>query len=265
MRGDFERLIHDAERANFSGWDFGFLRDRLIEDPLPWDYVRRVRQQLPAASTMLDLCTGGGERLASLAPLPQCTIATESYPPNAPIASHRLRKLGAVVVQVDEETQNCFGPSGAQDGRHPRRGLPLADSSFDLIICRHGSYSSEEVARLLRPGGTFISQLVGEDNYPDLNSRLAGPRTVWIPPGSPEPPTLEEFGLDVLERREAKPQSIFKDIGAIVYYLKAVPWQIADFGVERYLDRLRHLHEEMRDTGGLRTHYHRHLVVARKR
>jgi SAM-dependent methyltransferase len=177
----------------------------------------------------------------------------------------RLRELGAVVVHVDDETQNSYGPSGGQDGPHPKRRLPFVHSSFDLITCRHGSYSSEEVARLLRPGGTFISQLVGEDNYPHLNSRLHGPRTAWIPPGSPKPPTLEEFGLDVLERQEAKPQSIFKDIGAIVYYLKAVPWQIADFDVEHYLDRLRRLYEEMQNTCGLRTHYHRRFVVARKR
>jgi len=154
---------------------------------------------------------------------------------------------------------------GNGDIGHPQRRLPFVDSSFDLVTCRHGSYSSEEVARLLRPGGTFIAQLVGEDNYPHLNSRLHGPRTVWIPPDSAKPPTLEEFGLEVLERQEAKPQAIFKDIGAIVYYLKAVPWQIADFDIERYLDRLHRLYEEMQNTCGLRTHYHRRFVVARKR
>jgi SAM-dependent methyltransferase len=264
MHNDFEQLVRNAEHANFSGWDFAFLRERLVEDSLPWDYSQRVRQQIATATAMLDICTGGGEHLASLARLPLLIVATESYSPNVPIASCRLRNFGAVVVHVDPETQNSYGPSGGEDGLHPRRRLPFADSAFDLIICRHGSYSSEEIARLLRSGGIFISQLVGEDNYPDLNSRLHGPRTVWIPPDSPKPPTLEEFGLDVLERQEAKPKSIFKDIGAVVYYLKAVPWQIADFGVETYLDRLRLLHEEMRDAGGLLTHYHRHLVVARK-
>jgi SAM-dependent methyltransferase len=265
MHKDFEQLVHDAEYANFSGWDFAFLNGRLVEASLPWDYLDRVRQQITNASAMLDLCTGGGERLARLAPLPRVTIATESYGPNIPIASRRLREFDAVVVHVDAETQNSFGPSWGQNGPHPQRRLPFTDSSFDLIICRHGSYSSEEIARLLQPGGIFISQLVGEDNYPHLNSRLHGPPTVWIPPDGPKPPTLEDWELEVLQRMEAKPESIFKDIGAVVYYLKAVPWQIADFAVEPYLDRLRRLHEEMQDTGGLRTHYHRHLIFARKR
>jgi SAM-dependent methyltransferase len=236
----------------------------MIEDPLPWDYLHRARELIPSASAMLDLCTGGGERLADLAPLPRLTVATESYRPNVPIAFCRLRKVRAAVIHVDEEVQNSFGPSSEKDHQHPTRRLPLADASFDLIVCRHGSYSSGEVARLLRPGGLFLSQLVGEDNYPHLNARLGGIGTVWIPPGSPPPPTLEQHGLQVLERQEARPKSIFKDIGAIVYYLKAVPWQIADFSVEAYMNPLRELHKQMRDSGGLQTHYHRRLLLARK-
>jgi SAM-dependent methyltransferase len=265
MPDDCDQLINEAENAGFSGWDFSFLHERLIEDPLPWDYLQRIRQQIPLASAMLDLCTGGGERLAGLAPLPRVTIATESYVPNVPVASGRLRKYGASVVHVDREMQNPFGPSGGADGQHCERRLPFEDSSFDLMVCRHGSFSSEEVARMLRPGGLFISQLVGEDNYPDLNRGLHGRATVWFPHDGPKPPALEDFGLEVLERREAKPASLFKDIGAIVYYLRAVTWQIEDFSVERYLDRLRHLHGEIQNSGGLRTHYHRHLIVARKR
>ncbi|HEY1687152.1 MAG TPA: hypothetical protein VGG19_20495 [Tepidisphaeraceae bacterium] len=265
MLNDFEQLIHDAEQANFSGWDFTFLHERLIEDPLPWNYLHRIRDHISTAIAMLDLCTGGGERLASLASLPRLSIATESYQPNVQIASRRLGKLGAVVIHIDEQTQNAYGPSGDQNCPHPHRRLTFADSSFDLITCRHGYFSSEEVARLLQPGGIFISQLVGGDNYPHLNSRLEGPHTVWTLLGGPNPPTLEDSGLDVFERREAKPRAVFKDVGAIVYYLKAVPWQIAGFDVERYRDRLRCLHEEMQNTGGLHTHYHRRFTVARKR
>lgn len=213
---------------------------------------------------MLDLCTGGGERLAGFAPLPPLSIATESHGPNVRIAFECLRTTGAHVIHVDAETGNVFGPSGGE-GSWPQRRLPFKDAAFDLIVCRHGSFSAEEISRLLRPNGTFISQLVGDDNYPHLNSCLQGAPTVWLSPGRPKPRTLEEAGLEVLERREAKPSAVFKDIGAIVYYLKAVPWQIADFDVESYRDRLRRLQEEIQDTAGLQTHSHRHLVVARKR
>ena len=53
-------------------------------------------------------------------------------------------------------------------------------------------------------------------------------------------------------------------MGAIVYYLKAVPWQIPDFSVEKYKDRLWRLHKSVALAGGFKAHAHRHLIVARK-
>ena len=54
---------------------------------------------------------------------------------------------------------------------------------------------------------------------------------------------LEENGFTILEAKEAFPFQRFYDIGAIVYYLKAIPWQIPDFTVERYYEELYRIHE----------------------
>ena len=43
---------------------------------------------------------------------------------------------------------------------------------------------------------------------------------------------LQENGFTILEAKEELPFQRFYDIGAIVYYLKAIPWQISDFTVE---------------------------------
>jgi SAM-dependent methyltransferase len=264
MTDAFDAFVHDAQQAHFSGWDFSWLKARLIESPPPWDYVQEIRSRFPVAQTMLDLDTGDGKRLAALAPLPSFTVASESYPPNVSIAARNLRRLGVHVIQVDPNTQHQYGPSQNKDAPQPQRCLPFASNSFDLITCRHGSFSAEEIARLLRSGGTFISQLVGDDNFPHLNDLLHGQRTIWRSPNGPPPPSFEDFGLTILQRREAKPSAIFKDIGAVVYYLKAVPWQIRDFSIETYLPRLRSVHEHVRAHNGLHTHTHRHFIIARK-
>ena len=257
---EFDRLVAEAEKTSFHGWDFGFLTNRLIDSPPSWNYKHLVRERIASSHAMLDIDTGGGERLAALAPLPRITIATESFVPNVAIAARRLRGVNAHVIQTDPQTGNTYGPANG----HSQRRIPLADQTFDLITCRHGSFAATEVARLLKPGGYLIAQLVGSDNYITLNQQLDGPPTLWSDPNRPPPPTLEEAGLEVIERREEKPQAVFKDIGAVVYYLKAVPWQISDFSLPRYLDRLRRLHEHMIEHGGLHTHSHRHLIVARK-
>ena len=82
----FHKLVAEAWDADFSGWDFRWLEGRLVEEPLPWDYARIIRERFPGCRTLLDMGTGGGEFLASLAPLPPETHATETYPPNQAIA-----------------------------------------------------------------------------------------------------------------------------------------------------------------------------------
>lgn len=71
--------LRAEERRPFRGWDFSYIRGRVQEEPLPWSYEEIARAALPSASTLLDLGTGGGERLAALAPLSSRTFATEGY------------------------------------------------------------------------------------------------------------------------------------------------------------------------------------------
>jgi SAM-dependent methyltransferase len=200
------------------------------------------------------------KRLAAMAPLPPLTVATEGWVVNVPRAHRRLRPIGALVIRTDEEVGNSYGP---EDGQIRRR-MPIADDAFDLVTSRHGSFSAREVARVLRPGGWLIHQLVGNQHLRVLNDELGGQPVTWVRPGRPPPPTLEEAGLEVLEHREERPPALFEDIGAVVLYLLAVPWAIADFSVPRYMDRLRALHARMSEAGGLRAAGHLHLIVARK-
>jgi SAM-dependent methyltransferase len=231
-----------------------------VQEPPAWHYPDLVRSRFGGVRSLLDLDTGDGERLAALAPLPPLTVATEGWIVNVPRAHRRLRQVGATVIRADEETGNRYGP---EDGNNRRR-MPLADNGFDLVTNRHGSFAATEVARVLKPGGWLIHQLVGNENLRRLNEELEGQPVSWDRPGRPPPPTLEEAGLEVVEHREDRPPALFEDIGAVVLYLLAVPWAIADFTVSRYIDRLRRLHARMSDTGGLHASGHFHLIVARK-
>jgi alkanesulfonate monooxygenase SsuD/methylene tetrahydromethanopterin reductase-like flavin-dependent oxidoreductase (luciferase family) len=56
------------------------------------------------------------------------------------------------------------------------------------------------------------------------------------------------------------------DVGALVYFLSAVTWQVPDLDVDRYDAKLRELDAAIREFGPVvfRDH-HRYLVEARKR
>ena len=53
--------ILEAEQAHFSGWDFSFLKDRLVSETPPWDYRRIITGAMTDANSLLDMGTGGGE------------------------------------------------------------------------------------------------------------------------------------------------------------------------------------------------------------
>lgn len=247
----YEDLVREALDVPLQGWDFEWLQGRTSEKDPSWRYGDRVRALLPTARSLLDVDTGGGEFLADLAPLPTRTAATEGWEPNLPVARERLEPLGVEVLRW-------------AGGR-----IPAPDQSFDLILNRHGRFDAAEFCRVLAPGGRLLSQQVGSDNCADLNEALgAAPMadTPMTDGGSWTLATavehLERYGATVRDAREELLPFSFYGIGAVVFYLRRVPWQIGDFDVDRYDRALRALHERIESEGQVTVHNHRFLVEA---
>jgi SAM-dependent methyltransferase len=245
----FNQLINEAWQHEFSGWDFTYLSKRSLESRPSWNYRWLVREKLKHANSLLDLDTGGGEVLSSWQPLPPYTCATEAYPPNVPVARARLEPLG---VQVFDTLSTAR--------------LPFAENSFDLVINRHGGFLASEIYRLLKPGRSFVTQQVGGQNCIRLNELLQDKvyfqYSYWTPDCAVQ--LLEEAGMRIVEQREDFPPVEFTDIGAIVYYLKAVSWQVNDFTVEKYYERLGEIHNLIQETGKLVVSEHRFYIEAQK-
>jgi len=245
----FDHLISEAIDQEFSGWDFSYIKDRWKDSPTSWDYTQIVRNYIQAEISLLDMDTGGGELLSSFQPLPHVTYATETYPPNVNVARDRLEPLGVKVLQPEK-----------------RNALPFTDCFFDLVINRHGSYSVSEIHRILKPGGTFITQQVGGENNFELNRMLQEyPQfeySYWTLMLAVD--QLEESGLQILEQREEFPETTITDIGALVFHLKVVSWQISDFSVEKYYENLAVIHNLIQEKGSIKIRSHRFLIVARK-
>ena len=239
----FERLIAEAQSHKFSGWDFSWLKDRLIEESPPWDYKHEVVKEFSSVKSLLDLGTGGGELLSSLGPLPEQTYATEGYPPNATIARDRLKPLGIDVIRADAEDNTAKPQSGA---------LPFRTGTFDLVIDRHESFVAGEVCRVLKRCGVFLTQQVGSANFPELNEFLGAPKTEAVWDLRVARQQISEAGLYVTAGRDARLESRFRDVGAVVFLLLAVPWQLEGFSVDGYLDRLKELHRFIVRTGSFR-------------
>jgi len=244
----FNQLIADALAQDFSGWDFSYLDGRFSTEDLPWSYEDEVRQHLPHIHTMLDMGTGGGEFLESLAPLPKKTYATEGWSPNVPVAQERLKPYGVTVYAVDD-----------------KHNLPFEENTFDLIINRHDSFDGADIYRVLKPTGIFITQQVGGANNIRFNELLDAP--------SPEfddvllentVQELRDAGLEIIQTFEAYPEERYFDIGAVVFHLNVIKWQIEDFSIEKYHQQLGKIHNMIEQDGYLATLAHRFFIKAQK-
>ncbi|MFD6969224.1 class I SAM-dependent methyltransferase [Streptomyces sp. NPDC059979] len=243
----YDELVAAAMAAPTEGWDFGWLSGRVEGSEPSWSYPDIARAHIATAERVLDVDTGGGELLASLQPLPRHTWATEGWSPNVAVARDRLEPLGVTVVPAPD-----------------REKLPLPDGSVDVMLNRHGSLAAHEVRRTLRPGGILLTQQVGSEDCAELNEALGAPPAHT--PGSWTLRTageaLSAAGLTLTRTEEEYPVLTFHDIGAVVYHLRLVAWQIPDFSPGRYESALRNLHQRMCDEGRLDVHAHRFLIVA---
>jgi SAM-dependent methyltransferase len=247
MGRTFEDLVAEAEAAPVDGWDFSWLDGRATEERPPWGYQRLMGQRMARAGAALDVQTGGGEVLAGVPVLPPLTVATESWPPNVARAAARLRPRGVAVVQD-------------RDGPH----LPFAGGSFDLLVSRHPVRTWwEEVARVLRPGGTYLAQQVGPASVFELVEFFLGPQEPEVrnrrDPGRARR-AAEAAGLEVVDLRSASLRVEFYDVGAVVWFLRKVIWMVPGFTVDAYRARLRELHERIEADGPFVAHSTRFLI-----
>jgi len=158
----------------FQGWDFSHLSGRWHMPDPPWSYKEIVKSYLKDTDTLLDMGTGGGEFLLTLNHPHKNTYVTEAYEPNYELCKKVLSPLGITV-----------GRTYTDDEFNADDILPFGDNLFDVVINRHESFDLQEVDRVLKHGGYFITQQVGSKDGNEFAERLndnfifGSQRTQW--------------------------------------------------------------------------------------
>ena len=227
------RLLDEAAAAPVAGWDFAWASGRIATViPLPWDFTALAAGALRSATAALDMGTGGGEFLDGFPDLPARMVATESWPPNVPVAAERLTRRGVPVIHSESADDNALQPGGGA------ARMPFRDAAFDLVLNRHEAFAAAEVARVLAAGGRLLTQQAA--SAPDQFHALLGL----------DPPARPAFDLDLLlgqivgagltvENAEAAREVIrFEDVGALALYLRMIAWAVPGFDVASHRSAL---------------------------
>lgn len=103
--------------------------------------------------------------------------------------------------------------------------LPFTDDSFDLVTSRHpATVWWVEIARVLRPGGTYLAQHVRPESLRELCKFFLGPQRQVPHPRHPdrESAAAAAVGLEMKTLRMERLRVEFFDIGAVICFLRKV-------------------------------------------
>ncbi|MDO5676439.1 MAG: GNAT family N-acetyltransferase [Propionibacteriaceae bacterium] len=210
----WEGTVAPAEfDTDMVGWDFSRLDGRMWADEPPWDFEAMCLEAMGRATRVLDMGTGGGERLIALLqqlpkPWPE-VVATEGWAPNVPVAMENLAEWGVQVLAYDPETEE---------------ELPAASGGFDLIMNRHEAIDAQELARVLAPGGIFLTQQVDGTELPELREIFGGEPAYPQATLEHQRTLIEAAGLGVVDAEEWAGEMGFESPEALDEYLALVPW-----------------------------------------
>ena len=239
----------DEESFAFKGWDFSHIDSRWDCPNPPWHYQSVVKTYLKDTDILLDMGIGGGEILLTIGHPYNNTFATEAYLPNFELCKKTLSPLGITVAQTFTDDK-----------------LPFEDGKFDFVINRHESFDLAEISRVLKKGGFFITQQVGNQNSLDLIER-------FVENFNPHSPghmvkcytnTLEQLGFEIIGTDEFIYTVKFFDVGAFVFYAKVCVWEFPGFTVQKHADKLCDCQREAEANGFVSGIGHRFLIVSKK-
>lgn len=236
------------EQEKVLGWDFSYMENRWCLEELPWSYENLVHKYLKESMSLLDMGTGGGERLLTFGHPYERTSVTEGWLPNYELLQKVLKPLGIKIVYVDETDR-----------------LDFPEASFDIVLNNHESYDPKEVSRVLKSGGLFITQQVGEKNGYVLAEKMNmvenRDHAKWSLKIAGEELERENFSL--LLGREFFPYQKFYDMEGLIYYMKRIPWEYPGFSVSAHFEALLKLQNELSINGEIKNLQHRFILIAK--
>ena len=196
--------------GELEGWDFSRVRDG--RDPLPWNYVDVVKQYLKPTDRVLDIGTGGGEIFLSLAPYFGEGVGIDD---------------DAAMIKTAQLNQSNLSIDNVSLMRMNGQDLQYNSEEFDVVLSRHVWVYTNEVVRVLRPGGYFIMQAVGilsSQNFREAFGWVWSPDSEYHQSAADVAEQFRSQGCHIIALGEYDVPYWFQDIESFMFWLMWTPW-----------------------------------------
>jgi ubiquinone/menaquinone biosynthesis C-methylase UbiE len=256
----FERMVfkmNEFEYKSFydkigkiNGWDFSKLQ--VMSDGVEWNFYEEVTKRCKSSDILLDIGTGGGENVLK-------------------IASSLLFLIGIdLSIGMMETAQSNLSKANVSNVRFFQMScddLLFPAEFFDVVSSCHAPFSSNEVAKVLKNGGTFLTQQVSEADKLNLKEAFGRGQAFEKTDGILNNKYIRELkqaGFSDIQSFDYNAIEYYQRPEDLMFLLKHTPI-IPYFGKERKdFDILNAFIEKNRTKKGICTNSKRFLIIAKK-
>lgn len=245
---DYKKFYDEVGPLN--GWDFS--KVKVAAEGVQWEFYNEVTQRCKQPDQLLDIGTGGGETLLSIAHTVSHVVGIDLSSGMIQTANQHLEssnKTNVRFVQMDAEK------------------LDFPQNFFNVVSCRHSPFHAKEVAKVLVPEGIFLTQQVSENDKLNMTQAFGRGQHTNLD-GTLKNRYIEELkvaGFTDIQSFEYDATEYFETYEDLVFLLKHTPI-IPNFG--KYNNDFEILQQFIADNQtekGIKTNSKRFMIISKKR
>lgn len=229
------------------GWDFSKLDKRVNVRNRKWDFVTVVKKYNTKNSILLDLGTGSGEKIISIAK--NCKRACGIDNSKFMIAKAKQNvKLKNVEFKIGDNND-----------------IPYQNKTFDIITSRHAPINFKEAYRVMKEGGLLITQQVGERDKQNIKDVFGKGQSYGKTHGkliSDYIKKAQDVGFNVLVKDHYHSIEYYK-FPDLIFLLKNTPI-IPEFNIKKDISFLEIIKKKFKSNLGIKTNSCRYLLIMKK-
>lgn len=244
---DYQAFYDQVGMIN--GWDF---RDvKCVTEGVQWDFFSEVTKRCKKSDLLLDIGTGGGEAILSIA---DCALL--------------LTGIDSSSGMIKTATRNAVqsGLSNVRFFQMAAEKLDFPDQFFQVVSCRHSDFCAKEIARVLIKGGIFLTQQVSENDKRNLKEAFGRGQAWGAEAGTLQQQylaDLSEAGFTDIQSFTYNASEYYQTAEDLLFLLKHTPI-IPDFGrTESDFHILQRFIMENQTEKGIQTNSERFMIIAR--